>query len=177
MKKSSPFDVLLLINREIKPSGALVLFQKKVLRENCIHYRNKKVNSAPWIKKPQRRWSVGKGKAVHVLNEVQCHGCLTNHHTMKTHGGVEVWLHTFLNLVLDGGEWSTSCPSCFTPRERAPSTNLIGGWVGHKGCMVKKLHLLQTLVLEGGGQSTSCLLVSNLDPKCFPSNTSTKYCG
>jgi hypothetical protein len=25
-----------------------------------------------------------------------------------------------LILVLDEGEWSASCPGCFTPRERAP---------------------------------------------------------
>jgi hypothetical protein len=25
-------------------------------------------------------------------------------------GGVEVYLHTFLNSALDGGEWSFSCP-------------------------------------------------------------------
>jgi hypothetical protein len=35
-----------------------------------------------------------------------------------------------LTLALDGGEWSTSCPGCFTPRERAPGTDWIGGWVG-----------------------------------------------
>jgi hypothetical protein len=30
---------------------------------------------------------------------------------------------------MNGGEWTASCPSCFTPGERAPSTHLIGGWV------------------------------------------------
>jgi len=29
-----------------------------------------------------------------------------------------------------GGEWSASCPGCFTARERVPSTHLIGGLVG-----------------------------------------------
>jgi hypothetical protein len=28
------------------------------------------------------------------------------------------------------GEWSASCPSRFTPRERAPGVHWIGGWVG-----------------------------------------------
>jgi hypothetical protein len=32
--------------------------------------------------------------------------------------------------ALDGGEWSTSCPGRFTPRERAPGTHRTGGWVG-----------------------------------------------
>jgi len=32
--------------------------------------------------------------------------------------------------ALDGGEWSASRPGRFTPRERAPGTRWIGGWVG-----------------------------------------------
>jgi len=35
-----------------------------------------------------------------------------------------------LTSMLDGGEWSASCPSCFSPRERAPCTHWIGSWVG-----------------------------------------------
>jgi len=42
---------------------------------------------------------------------------------------MEVQLHPFLNSVLVGDEWSASCPSHFTPRERAPSTHWIRGWV------------------------------------------------
>jgi hypothetical protein len=34
-----------------------------------------------------------------------------------------------LTLAVDAGEWSSSCPGHFTPRERAPSTHWIGGWV------------------------------------------------
>jgi len=33
-------------------------------------------------------------------------------------------------MALDGGEWLASYPSCFTPKERAPSTHWIRGWVG-----------------------------------------------
>jgi len=33
---------------------------------------------------------------------------------------MEVQLHAFLNLALDGGEWSASCPDCFTPRKEPP---------------------------------------------------------
>jgi hypothetical protein len=29
---------------------------------------------------------------------------------MKTYGGIEVKLHEFLNLALDGGEWSAPIP-------------------------------------------------------------------
>jgi hypothetical protein len=34
-----------------------------------------------------------------------------------------------LTSALDGGEWSASRPSRFTPKERARSTHCIGGWV------------------------------------------------
>jgi len=33
---------------------------------------------------------------------------------MKTYLRVEVWVHEFLTLVLDGGEWSPSCSSYFS---------------------------------------------------------------
>jgi len=42
---------------------------------------------------------------------------------------VEVQLHALLTSVLNGGEWSASCPSHFNPREIAPGTHWIGGWV------------------------------------------------
>jgi hypothetical protein len=59
----------------------------------------------------------GKGKKVKLSL------CLTKHHAMKTYWGMEVYLHAFLTSALDGGEWSASRPSRFTPRERAP-------WIG-----------------------------------------------
>jgi len=36
-------------------------------------------------------------------------------HTMKAYSGVEVELHSFLNLALDGSQCSASCPGLFTP--------------------------------------------------------------
>jgi hypothetical protein len=48
---------------------------------------------------------------------------------MKTYGGVE-YSSTILNLGIDGGELSASRSSFFTPREIAPGTHRIGGWVG-----------------------------------------------
>ena len=38
------------------------------------------------------------------------------HHESKM-VGVKVQLPTFLNMALDGGEWSRSCPYCFTPNK------------------------------------------------------------
>jgi hypothetical protein len=37
-----------------------------------------------------------------------------------------------LTSALDGGEWSASRPGHFTPKERAPGTHWIGGWVGSR---------------------------------------------
>jgi hypothetical protein len=37
--------------------------------------------------------------------------------------------------ALDGGEWSASRPGHFNPRERAPGTHWIGGWVGPRAVL------------------------------------------
>jgi len=37
---------------------------------------------------------------------------------------------------LDGDEWSASCPSCFTSRERGTNINWIGGWVVPRASLV-----------------------------------------
>jgi hypothetical protein len=49
---------------------------------------------------------------------------------MKTYEGVEIQIHVFLTSVLVGSEWSASRPGRFTPRERAPSNQWIGDWMG-----------------------------------------------
>jgi hypothetical protein len=48
---------------------------------------------------------------------------------MKAYGGVDVEIHIFLTSALVGGEWSGSHPGYFTPRERAPGSHWLGGWV------------------------------------------------
>jgi hypothetical protein len=40
------------------------------------------------------------------------------------------WRSGFFDLGTRRGEWSASRPGRFTPRERAPVTHWIGGWVG-----------------------------------------------
>jgi hypothetical protein len=40
-----------------------------------------------------------------------------------------------LTSTLDGGKWSASRPGRFTPRERAPGTHRIGGWVGPRAVL------------------------------------------
>jgi len=52
-----------------------------------------------------------KHKVVTVLMQVPHH---------ENIWGVDVQLHTFTISVLDGGEWSASCPGQFTPRDTAP---------------------------------------------------------
>jgi hypothetical protein len=47
---------------------------------------------------------------------------------MKIYGGVAA--PQFLTSALDGGEWSASRPWLFTPRWKAPDTNLLWGWLG-----------------------------------------------
>jgi len=54
---------------------------------------------------------------------------------MKTYWGIEVQLHAFLTSALDGGEWSASRPSRLPPRERAPASHWIGGWVGPRAVL------------------------------------------
>jgi hypothetical protein len=61
---------------------------------------------------------------------------LTEHHAMKAYwgsGGTAPIV--LLTSALDGGEWSASRPGRFTPRERAPSTHWIGGWVGPRAVL------------------------------------------
>jgi hypothetical protein len=48
------------------------------------------------------------------------------------------WRHRSTHSVtsaLDGGEWLTSRPYRFTPRERAPGTHYVGGWVGPRAVL------------------------------------------
>jgi hypothetical protein len=49
---------------------------------------------------------------------------------MKVYGGVDIYIHIFLTSVLDGGEWSSSRRCRFTPGERAPGNQWMGGCVG-----------------------------------------------
>lgn len=37
-----------------------------------------------------------------------------------------------MTSALNGGKWAPSCPDLFIPKERGPSTHLIGSWVGHR---------------------------------------------
>jgi hypothetical protein len=73
--------------------------------------------------------------------------CLTKHHAMKTYREWRYSSTHYLTSALDGGEWSASRPGRFTPRERAPATHWIGGWVGPRACldMVSKIKVPKPL--------------------------------
>jgi hypothetical protein len=47
----------------------------------------------------------------------------------------EVIAPHILDLELDGGQWSVSRLGRFTPRERAPGTHCIGGWVSPRAVL------------------------------------------
>jgi hypothetical protein len=55
---------------------------------------------------------------------------IIKHYAMKAYGGVDVYVHIFLNSALAGDEWSASLPGRFTPGKTAPITQWIGVWVG-----------------------------------------------
>jgi hypothetical protein len=72
---------------------------------------------------------------------------------MKAYRGVDVQMHIFLTLALVGGEWSASHPCHFTPKEKAPNTHWIRGWVGPRASLdaveqKKFLTLLGPLVIQ-----------------------------
>lgn len=48
---------------------------------------------------------------------------LITHHPMK----IGEWRYS--STALDGGKWPESCPSHFIPRQGAPGTQGLGGWV------------------------------------------------
>jgi hypothetical protein len=59
----------------------------------------------------------------------------TKHHTMKTYWGSGGIAPRILDLGTRWSEWSASRPRRFIPRERAPGTHWIGGWVGPRAVL------------------------------------------
>jgi hypothetical protein len=69
---------------------------------------------------------------------------------MKWYRGMDEYTHIFSSLALDGGECSASHPGRFTPGERAPGTQFIGGYVGPRFSLkdVEKRKFLTSSGLE-----------------------------
>jgi hypothetical protein len=57
----------------------------------------------------------------------------------KTCARRKVQLHSFLLWTLDGDEWSVSWPGRCNPKENVPRTHWIGGWVGFRASLAKRL--------------------------------------
>jgi hypothetical protein len=81
---------------------------------------------------------------------------------MKVCGGVDVYLHAFLTLALDGGKWSASCLSLFTPKESAPCTLCIGGCVGPRAGLVMMMERKFSALAENESWLAACSLVTIL---------------
>jgi hypothetical protein len=61
--------------------------------------------------------------------------CLTKQHAMKAYWGNGCIAPRILDLGT-GAEWSPSRPGRFTPRERAPGTHWMEGWVSPRAVLV-----------------------------------------
>jgi hypothetical protein len=89
-------------------------------------------------------------------------------------GGVDVYSHVFLTSTLVGGEWLASWPGYFIPREKAPGTQCIGGWVDSKTSL-DHMEMRTFLSLSGLElQHLSCPVCSQLLYwLCYPGSHQT----
>jgi hypothetical protein len=87
-----------------------------------------------WVVTPSpSRWKQQGPPKCSLKVEVKSSQCFLSYFSMtpwRRTGGVEVHLHAFLTLALDGDQLLASRFGRFTPKERAPGTHWIGGWVG-----------------------------------------------
>jgi len=76
-------------------------------------------------------------------------------------GGVEIQLHLFLTLVLDGGKCSTSCPSPVTCGKE-PQYPWIGGWVGPRDSLevLKRKKSLVHAGIQKPDHPVHCLVIT-----------------
>jgi hypothetical protein len=109
--------------------------------------RRRNETSRPW--KPQNsHWAVFcfleskehscVRKMVNSEWKVKLSLCFFYNITPRHEGVLGEWRYSSTHSLisaLDGGEWSASRPSRFTPRERAPGTHWIGGWVGPRAVL------------------------------------------
>jgi hypothetical protein len=90
---------------------------------------------------------------------------------MKTYGGLEVIAQPFLTLLLDGGEWSASCPGRVIPREPAPGIYCVGGWVGPGAGLgaLEKRKMLPLSWIESGLDGCPSHSLSPYRSSCYAS--------
>jgi hypothetical protein len=71
-------------------------------------------------------------ESVNLTIKIKLSLCFLFNRAPRHEGLLEEWRHSSthsLTWALDGGEWSASRPGRFIPRERAPVTHWIRGWV------------------------------------------------
>lgn len=69
--------------------------------------------------------------------------------------GVEVQLHSFFTIALDGSEWPTSHPNNFTPGVK-PGTHSVGGCGGAREAQSRSGHI---------GEDKNPLLLPGFEPQ------------
>ena len=85
---------------------------------------------------------------------------------MKTYGNVQLWLHPFFILALDGGEWPASCLRNFMPTKRASGTRWNGpqaslyAWDKRKSLAPAWNLTIMTLVIQHASQSLPTILIN-----------------
>jgi hypothetical protein len=94
------------------------------------------------------RYVQGKGKGQSEVGPV-----LFLNWTPRHEGVLGKWRYSStysLTSALDGGEWSVSRPGRFTPREGAPGTHWIGGWVGPKAGLEAVIKRINPIIAPAG---------------------------
>jgi hypothetical protein len=88
-----------------------------------------------WLEKPRSGLCGGYSDRVLPIHSFQAeHGIQFRSRPVRFRDWKYSSMH-FFTLALDGGAWSASRPSRFTPRERASNTNWIGGWVSPRAVL------------------------------------------
>ena len=100
-------------------------------------------------------------------NKVKGNSKFTLEQTMWAQRGSSSTLS--LTSALDGGGWSTPCPSCCTPAER-PGTHYTGGWVGTRFGLDGCGKSLPPLGLDPGPASTKPLAILTMLSQCTCKN-------
>jgi hypothetical protein len=96
------------------------------------------------MRKTERHWWTALNKKSSRLIKVKVKFSLCSNQAPRHEGVLGEWLYSSthsLTSALDGGEWSASRSGHLTPRERAPGTRWLGGWLSPRavlGSVVKK---------------------------------------
>jgi hypothetical protein len=141
----------------------LIVADEEMDRDSTYNHRNMRQNTATWVwnvsanlynmsvhpgyiycedrEMKWAQWDFGRSlcRAVIVLPaKAKVKLSLCFNWAPRHEGVLGEWRYSSnhsLTSALNGGEWSASRPGRFTPRERAPGTHWIGGWVGPRAVL------------------------------------------